>query len=471
MPAAPSVSRPVKIHKPIRESPYPVYWVEVLDVAHQKWQPVDPLVTDTLWKPAKLEPPASDRDNTLSYVLAFESDGTAKDVTKRYAKGYDAKTRKLRIETAAADGAQWWATALKVFARRRPTDVDLIEASELAATASREPMPRNVADFKDHPVYALERHLRRNEVLNPDAQPAGTIGAGSKAPLETIYRRRDVRVARSRDKWYRLGRDVKPMELPIKFLTRRVNAKSKEYVDDGFGGDERDAEGTPVFTEEQTEVCRPPPVVRGRVPKNKFGNIDLYVPSMVPKGGVWIADEKEDEPSSARAAFILGIDYAPALTGFLFKGRQGTAVLNGVVVAKEFEEAMQAVKAGLSDVEAQREQDRRATAALRMWKRFLVVLRIHERVYAGVSAEERAADESRRGLLVDQDTPEQGSVAQAEAEIQEALDEEDEADEADEDEEVASEATEEILMADEDFGGGGFMMDDEDMGGGGFMVD
>ncbi|KAM0277718.1 hypothetical protein ACHAQH_005578 [Verticillium albo-atrum] len=476
MPAAPSVSRPVKIHKPLRESPYPVYWVEVLDVAHQKWQPVDLLVTDTLWKPAKLEPPASDRDNNLSYVLAFESDGTAKDVTKRYAKGYAAKTRKMRIETAAADGAQWWAKALKVFARRRPTDVDLIEASELEATASREPMPRNVADFKDHPIYALERHLRWNEVLRPNAQPAGTVSAGSKAPLETIYRRRDVRVARSRDKWYRLGRDVKPMEMPVRFLTKRANTKPGEYVDDGYGGDERDSEGTPVYTEEQTEEYRPPPVVRGRVPKNKFGNIDLYVPSMVPKGGVWIADEKEDEPSSAKAAFTLGIDYAPALTGFLFKGRQGTAVLNGVVVANEYEEAMRAVKVGLSDVEAEREQDRRAAAALRMWKRFLVILQIHERVYAGVSTEERAADESRRGMVVDGDGHEEshelGDVAEAEVEAEEEMQHEiqEALDEADADEEAASETTEEITMENEDFGGGGFMMEGEDMGGG-FMVD
>ncbi|CRK48757.1 hypothetical protein BN1723_016940 [Verticillium longisporum] len=239
-------------------------------------------------------------------------------------------------------------------------------------------MPRNVADFKDHPIYALERHLRRHEVLKADAQPAGTVSAGSRAPLETIYRRRDVRIARSRDKWYRMGRDVKAMEMPVKFLTRRINTKPGEYVDDGYGGDVRDAEGTPVFTEEQTEEYRPPPVVRGRVPRNKFGNIDLYVPSMVPKGGVWIADDSEDGPSSARAAFILGIDYAPALAGFLFKGRQGTAVLNGVVVAEEYEEAMRAVKAGLSDVEAQQQQDRRATAALRMWKRFLMVLFIRD---------------------------------------------------------------------------------------------
>ncbi|KAL0934184.1 DNA repair protein rhp41 [Colletotrichum truncatum] len=390
--SAPVARKHAGARKRIRESPYPVYWVEVLDVAHQKWQPVDPLVTNSMWKPRALEPPASDRENCLSYVVAFESDGTVRDVTRRYAKAYAAKTRRLRVETADEKGSWWWRKALKPFARRWPTDLDQIEDNELTAIEGREPMPRNVADFKDHPVFALERHLRRNEVLIPGAQPAGTVAAGSKAPLEKVYRRKDVRVARSRDKWYRMGREVKPMEVPVKFLPRRSNAKPGQYVDDGYGGDERDAAGMPVFMEEQTELYRPSPVVNGCVPKNKFGNIDIYVPSMVPEGGVHVADEFD---TAARAAYILGIDYAPALTGFQFKGKHGTAVLNGVVIAREYEEAVQAVMDGLGDMDAQAEQSKRSLMAIRVWKRFLTALRIRERVWAGVDPDERAEEEQR----------------------------------------------------------------------------
>lgn len=350
-----------------------------------------------MWKPGKLEPPASDRDNCMSYVVAFEADGTARDVTRRYAKAYTAKTRRLRVESAMEDGERWWRMTMKYYTRRRPTDLDQIEDNELSATALREPMPRNVADFKDHPVYALERHLRRHEVLVPGAKPAGTIAAGNKGSLERIYRREDVRVARSRDKWYRLGRQVRPMEVPVKFVARRANAKVGGYVDDGYGGDEREAAGTPLFTMEQTDLYKAPPVRDGRVPKNKFGNIDLYVPSMVPEGGVHVADVdvQEYERLAARAAFILGIDYAPALVGFQFKGRQGTAVLNGIVVARDHEDAVRAVMDGLMDAEAEREAERRAGRALRMWKRFLVGLQIRERIYAGVDPEERAREEQR----------------------------------------------------------------------------
>ncbi|KAJ0296407.1 hypothetical protein COL5a_004537 [Colletotrichum fioriniae] len=389
---SPTLWRQVEAPMKIRESSFPVYWVEVLDTGHQKWQPVDPLVTNSMWKPRQLEPPATDKENSLTYVIAFDTDGTVRDVTRRYAKAYTAKTRRLRIETVMERGEGWWRKALKPFSRRRLTDLDQIENTELNAIEAREPMPRNVADFKDHPVFALERHLRRNEVFMPDAQPAGTVAAGSRAPLEKVYRRKDVRIARSRDKWYRMGREVKPMEVPIKFLPRRSNAKPGAYADDGYGGDERDAAGMPVFTQDQTDIYRASPVVNGRVPKNKFGNIDVYVESMVPEGGVHIRDEFD---TAARAAYVLGVDYAPALSGFQFKGKHGTAVFNGVVVAKEHEEAVRAVMTGFEDVDAQEEQSKRSLVAIRTWRRFLVALRIFERVWAGVEPEERAEEERK----------------------------------------------------------------------------
>lgn len=385
------------------ESPFPVYWVEVLDIAHQKWQPVDPFVTRTQWKPKALEPPASDRDNCMTYVVAFETDGSAKDVTRRYAKAYNSKTRKMRIEgigtisstaadsTSRTSGERWWRRAMRRYAKPWPTDLDQIENNELAADEAKEPMPRNVADFKDHPVYALERHFRRHEVLVPGAQPAGTVGAGNKGALERIYRRRDVRIARSRDKWYRLGREVKFGEEPIKFLPRRVTRKSMFDDDDDNDNDDPDkvglfgddAAGTPIYMFEQTDLYKPAPVVRGRVPKNKFGNLDVYVPSMVPEGGVHVVHER-----AAQAAFILGMDYAPALTGFQFKGRRGTAVLNGVVIPSECEEAVRAAITGLDDLDAEIEQERRTLKALRMWSRFLKSLRIRERIWAGADPDE-----------------------------------------------------------------------------------
>ncbi|KAI1310761.1 Rad4-domain-containing protein [Xylaria venustula] len=375
--------------KKIRESPYPVYWVEVLDEGHQKWQPTDPLVTESYWKPQKLEPPASDRDNCMAYVVSFEEDGTANDVTRRYAKAYNAKTRKLRVESVLSNGERWWRKALRSYSRGYKTDLDQIEANELAAIEAREPMPRNIIDFRDHPVYALERHLRRHEVLVPNATPSGTVGAGSKAPLERVYRRRDVRIARSREKWYRFGREVRPDEIPVKFLPKPSKIHEDIFSDEAHDLGEGEANGTPIYTSDQTEIYVAPPVVDGRVPKNKYGNLDLYVPSMVPQGGVYISDDL-----GAQAAFILGVDYAPALTGFQFSGRKGTAVLHGVVVATENEEAVKAVIEGIKDEEVEMEREKRRREVLRMWRLLLMNLRIRQRIWAGVDTDDEEEEEN-----------------------------------------------------------------------------
>ena len=187
-----------------------MYWVEAFNEAVQKWVPIDPLVTKTIAKPSKLEPPAGDPGNTMSYVIAFEDDGSARDVTRRYTKAYNAKTRRDRVEITK-DGEKWWRRVMKLFRRSCDMDRDQVENAELTTKEAAEPMPRNAQDFKDHPYYALERHLKRHEVIHPKRE-VGKVGAGRSGTtniLEPIYRRRDVHQLKSADKWYRMGREIK----------------------------------------------------------------------------------------------------------------------------------------------------------------------------------------------------------------------------------------------------------------------
>ncbi|KAK0672931.1 putative DNA repair protein rhp41 [Cercophora samala] len=397
-PPPPTPSKIIPIKKIKNESPFPIYWVEVLDQAHQKYHPVDPLVTFSQFNPKVYEPPSSDPLNSLTYAVAFNPDSSCLDVTRRYAKAYNSKTRRWRIDGLVSSrnglkGERWLRAALRRYQAPFISDLSQIELNELKAVEMKEPMPRNVADFKDHPVYALERHLRRNEVLVPGAQVSGTVSAGQRGVLERIYRRRDVKVARTKERWYRLGRVVLPGEEPVKILPK-IKRKRKGGL--GLGSDDDDDDedqggGNPVFIESQTELYVPPPVVGGKVPRNRFGNVDVYVGSMVPKGGVHIPHEK-----ARRAGYILGVDAAPALTGFEFRGRQGTAVLRGVVVAVEYKEAMEAVIQGLEDVEVEEEEERKRRVVLAVWRRMLKGLRIRERIMEGVDEEAEAEAEARQ---------------------------------------------------------------------------
>ncbi|CZT45852.1 related to xeroderma pigmentosum group C complementing factor (homolog to excision repair protein RAD4) [Rhynchosporium secalis] len=397
MPEVSTPSRPLAKPKPkpIHESDYPTFWVEVFDEAHQKWFPVDPLVTESIAKPRSFEPPASDRENNMSYVIAFEEERCARDVTKRYVKAYNAKTRRNRVESTSG-GERWWRRAMRPYGRGYKSDADQIEDTELTANVAKEPMPKNIADFKDHPIYALERHLKRNEILT-STRNCGRVAAGRDPnvpggkKLEKIFRREHVKVGKSADAWYRLGREVKIGEQPVKTVPAKRRPDDMDF-DDGRGDLEERA-GTNLYTEEQTEIYEAPPIVNGRVPKNSYGNLDVYVPSMVPPGGVHLRDDE-----TARAARLLSIDYSDALTGFSFRGRHGTAILQGAVIASEYREAVEAVIEGFRDERAQAEETRRTNVALRTWKLMLLKLRIKERVDAYKDPDEEEEEEDAGDL-------------------------------------------------------------------------
>lgn len=58
----------------------------------------------------------------------------------------------------------------------------------------------------------------------------------------------------------------------------------------------------------------PPEIVNGEIPRNKYGNIDIYTQSMIPAGAVHLPLR-----GSARVAKKLKISYADAVIGFEFK--------------------------------------------------------------------------------------------------------------------------------------------------------
>ena len=143
----------------------------------------------------------------------------------------------------------------------------------------------------------------------------------------------------------------------------------------GEGSNGDGAAGTGLYAAFQTVQYEAPPIINGRVPKNAYGNLDIYVPSMVPRGGVHLP-----YPEAARAAKTIGVDYADAVTGFEFRGRHGTAVIKGIVAAEEYREALKEVIGGFQDERAEAEEARRTAEALRMWRRFMAALRVMERI-------------------------------------------------------------------------------------------
>lgn len=367
---------------PYTISEYPIYWVEAWDQYMCKWVSVDPVVLQHIEvirrqqnSRCKFEPPLSYSTNILRYVIAFDKEGYACDVTRRYAQYYNAKTRKKRI-TSTPNGQEWWEKLMKIYAPFHLTQRDVIEQEDLATKVAYEAIPTSIQDFKGHPLFVLERHLKNNEILIDDKVPCGRLSIkGSKT--ESIYRRQDVRKVLSSQAWYKQGRVIITGCQPVKHLSRKSRSYKLRYPDDEVENYEGDGDLgiVSLYSEDQTELYISPPIENGVVPKNAYGNIDVYTPSMVPAGGVHLPF-----PNIAIAARLVEIDYADAVTGFDFVNRRMSPRIQGIVIAKKGEEAVMAVYNQL--LEEQEEEDRniRIANALRKWRRYLLHLQIKDRL-------------------------------------------------------------------------------------------
>jgi len=264
----------------------------------------------------------------------------------------------------------------------------------------KEPIPKKIDDFKYHPLYVLERHLKRNEMLLPSATPVSalTSGKGMKIKTEKVYKRKDVIQCYTAREWFRRGRIIKEGEQPIKHTAassstrhRRAPVSSDEEMEENG----EDVSTTALYAESQTELYVPPPVENGIIPKNTYGNIDVYVPSMVPVGAVHVI-----KPSIAIAAQFAGIDYVDAVTGFEFVRNKASPKINGIIIAKENEEGLLSVWEGMMERVQQEEERLRVKVVLERWRKFIIGMGIRRRLderHGKIDVEEMVVEEDDDG--------------------------------------------------------------------------
>ncbi|KAI9598569.1 Rad4 beta-hairpin domain 3-domain-containing protein [Syncephalis fuscata] len=338
-------------------------WCEVLHPDKGQWISVD-VLNSTIDKPDNME-----HKNPLPYVTAFEYGNRIKDVSRRYASQWAAKTLKRRPHSAGLQsGRDWWAATLTPYQDRRPTDVDARENAELLVKEKSERMPTTVGEFNNHPLYALERHLKKFEILYPREPIIGHIRG------EPVYPRSCVQQLHTTETWLREGRQVKEGENPIKEIkARAVTLQSRrEQAMAEMEGMERISA---LYGEWQTEPYTAPPIINGKVPKNQYGNIDLFQPSMLPSGGCHIQIS-----GIAKIARKLKIDYADAVTGFDFQQRRCIPILSGIVIPSEREEELLQAWHVYEAEQIKKNRIKREKAALQRWRQLVRGIRIRDRL-------------------------------------------------------------------------------------------
>ncbi|KAJ5641083.1 Rad4 beta-hairpin domain 1 [Penicillium herquei] len=397
---------------------FPIYWAEVASPVTHEVIPVDPLVLSNPIAPtaelqASFEPRGAKAERAkqvICYVVAHSNDGTAKDVTTRYLKRrtWPGKTKGFRmpVEKIPIPGHRgsyfefdWFRVVMRGYQRApsKRTEVDKLEdEKDLFRKQPEKKKPSQTTDtlqsLRTSTEFVLERFLRREEALRPGAESVRIFvaGKGARAKEEPVFRRADVVKCMSAESWHKEGRQIQAGAVALKRVPiRAVTLLRKREVEElQRETGEKPLQG--LYALDQTEYIIPPPIVDGIIPKNNYGNIDCFVPSMVPRGASHVP-----LPGTVRICKKLGIDYAEAVTGFEFGSKMAVPVIQGVVIAAENEDLLRDAWRIEAAEKRKREQLKAEKRILLTWRKFLFGLRIAKRVreeYGGDPADDHKRD-------------------------------------------------------------------------------
>ncbi|CAG2229047.1 XPC [Mytilus edulis] len=336
-------------------------WTEVFLESEDKWLCID-CMNCRVNKPHVIE---SQVTKPLHYVLSFDNDGFIKDLTPKYASKWLTETRKLRMKD------EWLQETLAPY---KSPDIEVLakEDNDIQARLVSQPVPKSVSELKSHPLYVLKRHLLKFEAIYPNsAIPVGYIRK------EPIYARECLHVLHSRENWLKEGRAVRNL-ISVSYncfnrLVKKLMVKSRvRWKNKKENPDALDLE---IFGRWQTEVYIPPPAIDGKVPRNGYGNIEIFMPSMIPAGTVHLK-----LPGLNKVAKKLDIDCVAAMTGWDTHCGYSHPLLDGFVVCEEYKDILLAAWDEDQEIQKQKEIEKREKRVIQNWRLLTKGLLIKEKL-------------------------------------------------------------------------------------------
>uniref|UniRef100_K3WDM9 Rad4 beta-hairpin domain-containing protein n=1 Tax=Globisporangium ultimum (strain ATCC 200006 / CBS 805.95 / DAOM BR144) TaxID=431595 RepID=K3WDM9_GLOUD len=361
-------------------------WSEVYDDKKKAWISVD-TIRRLVGRPQDIEPLR--KGALFSYIVSISGSERLIDVTPRYAARWS-KTLKLRIADT------WWGLTIDAMSaealnrtncsnqlydideREEEERIFVQEKSQLTAMTESEEMPTSLEGFKKHHLYCLERHLGRFDCI----YPRKAVGIFKGQP---VFLRKHVHVTRSAYQWRRLGREINDSEREKPAKWYKTFSKSNNGAGDSGDDDDDDGGGMSqtnrgngaraMFGVWQTSVFVSPPVVDGIVPKNSYGNIELWSKAHVPRHAVHV-----QLPRIEKVAQQLGIDFAPAVVGFEVKDGRNVPKFDGIVVAESSFEVLVDAHAHIQQSTIEKAIEKNQQLVTKRWERIVKRLLLRQRL-------------------------------------------------------------------------------------------
>lgn len=279
-------------------------------------------------------------DYNRVYVFSIDEDYYFMDICPVYCTQYLSKSIKSRLKGPFIE------ETLKSLNQNIPITSEkekLIqdEMQEIEAVIKDEKVPTTISGFKNHPFYVLKQHLKVAESFKPKAKPAGDFRG------QPYYRKEDVQKIYRRERWLRKGRSVKKNAVPIRVLDYKRGK-------------------TELFGEWQTKPYEAPTVKDRVIPINEFGRVELFHPSMLPKGCIRI--QLRDIEKVCR---LLGAPCAEVITDFQFVHGKMIPVTEGHVILKEDVNLILEAYEIWAESQIKKEEEKRKAEIWKKWNQLI----------------------------------------------------------------------------------------------------
>lgn len=280
---------------------------------------------------------------SMHWVLSIDEFSII-DVSSRYIPNIAYRYfDKLDLRTELGRTALLMQSILKCFNKSIHNDSELMTLKQIALKNYQ--IPSTYSAMKKNPNVITPLTLRYNEVI--DGNPLGSITLDGKKQL--LYFKNDIIVGKSERQWKYLGRSINPNELdhPIKTFTN-LNATTiyNKRIIEFNQINQPELNNIALFSYKQTipYIKMKPLVENGikRLPRNKWGNIEIFHDCMIPDDCQWIQFSNIISIvklyKQKKLKFFYGeFDYVPVLVGFNFsvKARQAIPIIKGILVFKQ----------------------------------------------------------------------------------------------------------------------------------------
>ncbi|ODQ80087.1 hypothetical protein BABINDRAFT_161079 [Babjeviella inositovora NRRL Y-12698] len=333
---------------------------------------------------------------TMQYVVAYEGGGSIIDVSGRYMPNISYRNFDvLGFRPDAVRSFLMFKGFLSVFNKRKPQPVENhtieMEVAFLKQVSlANFDIPSSVAGFRKNPNVIISSLLYKNQIVDPLAVPVGQFKRNAKEGqpgatiVEAVYLRSSILNCKSLQHWKILGRDVKLDELNLPSVVTKWNPQTlpnRRQLEYNKKNDLTMTQNLYAFY--QTQFCPPIHITDTQIPKNDYGNIEIFKSWMIPEeciilkfqglSGILSTYNKKVEAEDR-------VDFAPVVSGFNFSYNKATPVLDGVLVhARDSNTVKRIWFNKISNLRRLKKQKQEAEI-LNNWRMVLAKLRIRDRI-------------------------------------------------------------------------------------------